>query len=72
MAFKILKPFEISLHAFSAKYVVGRLFDVETKGAAFLKIQILKLHVWPSLPMSILQIYISAVLPQSQNSIYMQ
>ena len=49
MIFKTLKPFEISLHAYSAKYVVARVFDVETKGAAFLKIQVLKLHVWPSL-----------------------
>lgn len=73
MIFKTLKPFEMSLHAYSAKYVVARVFDVETKGAAFLKIQVLlKLHVWPSLPTSILRIYISAVLPQSQNSIYIQ
>ena len=72
MTFKPLKPFEIFLHAYSAKYVVTRLFDVETKRAAFLKIQVLKLHVWPSLPTSILQIYISAVLPQSQNGIYIQ
>lgn len=71
MIFKTLKPFEMSLHAYSAKYVVARVFDVETKGAAFLKIQVLKL-VWPSLPTSILRIYISAVLPQSQNSIYIQ
>ena len=73
MIFKtLLKPFEMSLHAYSAKFVVARVFDVETKGAAFLKIQVLKLHVWPSLPTSILRIYISAVLPQSQNSIYIQ
>ena len=72
MTFETLKPLKISLHAYSAKYVVARLFDVETKGAVFLKIQVLKLHVWPSLPTSILQIYMSAVLPQSQNSIYVQ
>lgn len=72
MTFKTLKPLKISLHGYSSKYVVTRLFDVETKRAAFLKIQVLKLHVWPSLPMPVLQIYISAVLPQSQNSIFMQ
>lgn len=38
MTFKTLKPFETSLHAYSAKYVVARVFDVETRGAAFLKI----------------------------------
>lgn len=63
MTFKTLKPLKISLHAYSAKYVVARLFDVETKGAAFFKIQVLKLHVWPSLPRSIWQIYGTAVLP---------
>ena len=72
MTFKTLKPLKISLHGYSSKYVVARLFDVETKRAAFLKIQVLKPHVWPSLPMPVLQIYISAVLPQSQNCIFMQ
>lgn len=45
MIFKTLKPFEISLHAYLVAYLVARVFDVETKGAAFLKIQVLKLHV---------------------------
>lgn len=50
MTFKTLKPFEIYLHAYSAKYVVARLYDVETKGAAFLKIQVLNYmygHLYP-------------------------
>ena len=51
MTFKTLKPFEIYLHAYSAKYVVARVFDVETKGAAvtcmaiFIHINFANIHI---------------------------